>query len=481
MSKARHGEKSKNYTQDEIKVIIKKYMTLIDDNAMLKLMYEHYTFNEIKDDAVNPYFETAEGQIKQLEDLIDVIYNAQSGIKDVEELKKKALNLRKEIIKYMEFITSYADRFSIYEYIFNRIEYKFEEHEKLKEDEVVKRIIEYIFESDDNMIVNTRLLQIIGQLPVRMTRNHLCDIVRDSCQVYNGSDMTSFKAFIATLEETAGINSINYIPDGFENFGLELADFEALSFDEMSEDKFKSMQIRLSNVTGRLVDLSDLYSMLMSMVNSVYINLLCYPYIEEHELTDPAVITIRALYSLYNDVDSDVWDKFIDSEENTLDALNGYFMDTEGRQESNSMQTQMIYSTVDRLVNSQKEDIKSIYEAQSNDITDVLERLLKLSGSSSFMELEEAEQSIEMPESEKADKDFIRHEADKFAVALGDKLKNSDRTTRRAIMAAIMERLPIFFKDAQQIAEYIKDAISYCDNDAEKQACMNIILLLMED
>ena len=47
---------------------------------------------------------------------------------------------------------------------------------------------------------------------------------------------------------------------------------------------------------------------------------------------------------------------------------------------------------------------------------------------------------------------------------------------RRAIMAATVEKLPTFFKSAQEIADYMMNALNQCDDEAEKYASKQLIL-----
>ena len=79
----------------------------------------------------------------------------------------------------MEAITRYVDLFELYEYALNRVEYRFKEMDRVEDDEAfARKVLRYIFESDDNSVINNRIKEIISQLPVRITKEKYYDFMR---------------------------------------------------------------------------------------------------------------------------------------------------------------------------------------------------------------------------------------------------------------------------------------------------------------
>lgn len=512
----------KKYTPDEIKTIISEYLTIQNSSAALRLAFEHYMFLEIKEDGINPYLESASDDIRRLEEIIDDVYI--KGAFSPADERKKITGLRNRFIKLTEVLAQYADRFSLFEYVFNRLEYKFCEHDKLDTDEIIQKAISYIFESDDTMVINTRLLSIIGQLPVRMTKGRLMDMVKDGAMVYNGSDRTSFDMFLMNLSDCAGITKIDQSVPEFEKFRDELADFENLKLSDLDKKQFESYQRRLDAVTENLQNLNDIYSSLTGMANALFINVLCAPLAEPVAADSPEVIVIRGTYSLFNDTENSVWDDFThpvsDDFEDRMGSLDSYLEMTEGMQERNSGRAQMVYPVVEKICEDQQMDVQTIF---GRSIINLIDTVTKLAGSSMYMEIEEPEDDRpEKPEKESAgetekdvgssvtgksekevksavpeknsengentpeqelltaDKEYIREETAEFNRKLQERLTSVDRPLKRAVMAAVIEKLPIFFKESREVVDYITDSLKYCDNENERQASLNAVNMASE-
>ncbi|MCR5202862.1 MAG: hypothetical protein K6D02_07245 [Lachnospiraceae bacterium] len=478
----------RKYTDEEIKTACAGYLTLMNENAAIRLMMEHYTFVEMKYEDLNPFFEICKADIDSVENMIDALYNSPEV--NIKELEEKIVSLRRRIIRYAETITNYADRFAIYEYVLNRLEYNFIDYESLKEDDIIKDSVGYIFETDDNMVVNTRLLSIIGQLPIRMTKNRLCDLIADGAGVYKGSEKTSFNAFMDGLREVSGLKEIPKDNEDFDKFEDELKIFEETKFEDVDKAKYDELQARLTRVSNELVGLSDMYTSLMGLINSLYINILCAPYAIAIGGDNPAVTGIRATSAIYRDVDSDVFEILkpaSDSYDDRLDSINPLFYEIMGTQETNSQKAQMMYSALDNMATMQRGEMEN---DMGDDIVKTIDFVTKLASSSDFMYLDEntvinlgnhkANENIVDTELQ-ADAEYIREVTGEFNYHLKERLKALDRPVRRAVMSACIEKLPIFFREGKEVAEYISDGLKYCDDENEKQACMNAISMIIEE
>lgn len=89
--------------------------------------------------------------------------------------------LRNRIIAKMEILTAYTDIFQIYEYVLNRVEYRFSESEfgdEYYNDRFEKDIYRYITGDKDNTVINMKLSQIVGQVPMRLSKNKFYDMLR---------------------------------------------------------------------------------------------------------------------------------------------------------------------------------------------------------------------------------------------------------------------------------------------------------------
>ena len=77
----------------------------------------------------------------------------------------------------MSVVVSFVDQLRIYEYVFNRVEYQFRDKEEYPFDKeyyntyFTNDLIHYIFSEKDNVVVNSKIARIIGQLPMRLSKD----------------------------------------------------------------------------------------------------------------------------------------------------------------------------------------------------------------------------------------------------------------------------------------------------------------------
>ena len=73
--------------------------------------------------------------------------------------------------------------------------------------------------------------------------------------------------------------------------------------------------------------------------------------------------------------------------------------------------------------------------------------------------------------------------ADEMSAQLIDEIKTlfkgSSRMFRRAVMANTIEKMPVFFKTSQEVADYITSSLGQCDDEAEKYASKQLIIEMM--
>ena len=57
--------------------------------------------------------------------------------------------------------------------------------------------------------------------------------------------------------------------------------------------------------------------------------------------------------------------------------------------------------------------------------------------------------------------------------------EGKSRMVRRAVMANTVGKMPVFFKNAQEIADYVSDSLSQCTDEAEKYASKQLLIDIM--
>ena len=83
----------------------------------------------------------------------------------------------------MELVVAYTDSFRIYEYALNRVERRFKEGlpaPALSDEDFIRALMGYLTAVKDASAMNQRIGQIIGQLPVRYTRQKYYAMVQEA-------------------------------------------------------------------------------------------------------------------------------------------------------------------------------------------------------------------------------------------------------------------------------------------------------------
>ena len=110
----------------------------------------------------------------------------------------------------MNLLTSYTDLFQIYEYALNRVEYRFKEMEQLEDDEeYAKDVLRFIFNSEDNLQINEMIKEIIGQLPIRITKQKYFDYLEDGLYELLGVQEDVFETYIYMVRSSAILDFID--------------------------------------------------------------------------------------------------------------------------------------------------------------------------------------------------------------------------------------------------------------------------------
>ena len=152
---------------------VEQSMQLYVAYALIKMMMDYYIFYEVVTEGVNPYIESAQETIQSLNHLVGEVYAGEFTEEQIRQWKESLLNLRQEIMDRMQVLTGYVDHFVVYEYILNRIQYRFDEQKAMMEDtEFAQEILNVVFSSQDNAVIQDYVHMVEGQLPMLMTRKH---------------------------------------------------------------------------------------------------------------------------------------------------------------------------------------------------------------------------------------------------------------------------------------------------------------------
>ncbi len=371
-------------------------------------------------------------------------------------------SLRNDIFKRMNILTVYADIFQIYEYVLNRLEYRFGEGwEPIDEEEFAREILQYIFAEEDNLVINENIREIVGQLPVRITRQKYFDLLEDSLKAYLGAEASSLQTFLYMLRTSAML----YHEEGMEELYPELAgqreQMAAFDYKNITKEAYDQASDLLQTATRRIGEEADIYFGLQEIVNEVYVMLLCTAYAGMGDSAHEGAAATAA------DIIREINICFGQPELPNLPVgLLDRFLELEGVQEDLSYELTYLEDIPYEAGHSRKALVQGMMLEQ---LLQVLLRSQRLLSNSLFAELDEVSGE------DIVDEELLERETKALLQEMSELLAGQDRMVSRAVMANTMNKLPVFFQDHKEVMEYVRYSIERCSDQYEKAACHEII------
>ena len=448
---------------------LKQSMILHDGYTRIKLMMEYYMFYEVVTEDINPYIAMAKEMITSLNETVGQAMSDTLDDTQRKQLVDNILAMRTEVIDRMQVLTGYVDCFVVYEYILNRIQYRFDEKEVLPEDTAfAQEVMNFIFGSNDNVTINDNLRVVLGQLPMRMTRSHYFDLIKNCISVYKGSEIESLEGFLYMFRTSAMLYKHPAQEQYFTEFAGVLQKLMEADYEHMDRTLYELYAEKVRVSASKLNDLSDLYMQIGQIINGVYTLVVTEPYCVDEEKMTVVDDVIRGINALFLEKEIDLWQREdLLTEEDRLNWLAEKLPAVEGQQEKLYQSVNVAEAALDELLEGRAEEIEA---AGLSDAFIKLHHLSQLNSSSVFAPLE-SQESAGIVTAEIAEQ-----ETEKLLSELKELFQGRSRMFRRAIMAATVEKLPTFFKSAQEIADYMMNALNQCDDEAEKYASKQLIL-----
>lgn len=403
--------------------------------------------------------------ISEINQVIQTIFI--DGIFGEEEKKEqiaRILSARDEVIRMMKILTMYTDKLQIYEHVVNRMELKFENQIELADvDTFVQKVYQYIFSGKDNVVINESIKEVLAELPVRMARSKYFQMIENSMSVYKDADKSALDRFVYMLETSAML----YEPEGVGEYFLDIKEFSdrlgKMCFSAMSEAEFRMVYDELQEKAEFIEEVADLYVSIQGLLNSLY----CYETSfqgQEHEKeSEQACLAIikgvNQLFAEGNwaDIPQEIQEKLVL---------------TEGKQESLVEEMMQLEAGLMDIQMGQEEKLEQLGMLEDFDKLDAMQQLLAASGT--FVEFEE--EAVE----ETADEAYVMEETAKLLEKLKVQFSENEMCVNRAVIAATISKFPVFFTSSKEVEEYIRESLERCQDDAERQASMNVIQAIME-
>ena len=438
--------------------------TVTKDMAYMGLTFHYYTFMEMM--LENNYNNVSGFQeVNQLvQECIENSLGTNIDLASLNQNVEKLNDVRNTMIKRMKVLTAYTDSFQNYEYVLNRMESKFlGEAKEVDSKDLVEKVMQYIFAENDNQTMNLKIQEVVGQLPVRMTKKKFLDLVADSLSIYKGSDIDSVESYIYMLRTAAGIDR----PEGYETEFPELFElkkqFETVNFKTEDAAEYEAIKAMLEKAVNILETAAEAYYTLQEVVNDLLAVLLLTPYADMPGTLD----SFRKEIAICNDIIGEI-NKFraTGAATDLPDSITKKLAALEGKQEK-LIELRMNLESIFTDVKERNGQLLTsmMLEKEYN----CVEAALKLQSNSMFIELDEESDHSLAHElfMKRAQKELLNEFVDLFA--------GSSQAVCRAIMANVLSKLPVFFNNQEEVKQYITTSIENCNDVSEKTACLKLI------
>lgn len=441
-------------------LVVDKYHTV----AAVMLALHYYTYYEMYCDEGNLWGSQLLEYYKKLNKIISDVVLKNS--KEAKDYVKEIDEIRNNIMARMDLLTTYTDLFEIYEYALNRVEYRFKDMEKLEDDEeIAKKILRFIFDSENNVIINEMIKEVIGQLPVRITKQKYFEYLKEGFQELLGAKEDSFETYIYIIRSSAMLDFVEDSKDIYPNLWEKKAELEKLDFKNITKDEYEAA-IRLVPEAGAFLEReTTAYYNLMEIVNELYTILICAPYEGdkssiEKEQEEAAFYIINSINAAY----------FKDKQAELSQEIIEKFKVLEGFQEEVEFD---LLNLEDALFHINEQHRSLVENMMADELLNTLLICKDLLSDSLFIDLHKNKSA------EIINKDRFEKEINKLIEDLSDKFQSCDRMIMRAIMANTINKLPVFFNNHSEVMDYVLYSLNKCTDLAEKYACVEILNEIM--
>jgi hypothetical protein len=435
-----------------------KYTETAYQYAMHRMALQYYTLYE----TVQEYHDNN----KEAEDILERLHECVSSMlkEDGSLTTEKVGSLRSEIIGRMRVLTAYTDILQIYEYVLNRVEPKFNSELKDFPDLGIflNRLNTYIYAVKDNVVINERIKDVIGQLPVRMTKSKFYEYVSNSFDLYKKADEEALESFVYMLRSCSMLDK----PEGMDRYFAsyrELAEsLSKVEYDKLTKEEYDAVSDRLAAAAEEIRGIIDLYLSIQEIVNDLYIVSLTFGNISEKKSN--IIATLKEILSRLNSM-------FLDGADGEIpDDLTGRLAITEGHQESLLAECHLLEASYDEMVSTHQETIAS---EGKQEIFDTFPQIARLMSSSVFAELTDSALSapVTAESLSKAKETMLSEYAELFG--------QNTKLVNRAVMAASLNKMPVVFNTAQELTDYIQQSLLQCRDEYERKAALNILDSIM--
>ncbi len=438
-----------------------KFMEINNKYAMIRLAMNYYMYFVVTSEeggmAALGYKEITD----QINLLIQHYVNGSNPLSDdINTLEQ----IRNQIIEKVRDITCFVDRYNIYEHALNRIEYRFKKAEYpdgYSDEQFTRQIMQFILEDEDSMLINSKIKDIIGQLPVRLTKNKFFEMLSNGMSIYNGGTKESLDDFLYMIRTCSMLDCTDTMAVHYPHLAEAFDRLKDIRFKQMTESDYQEFKAELEDITAFIDNEMDSYMMVQEIIN----DLLLVLYTSEHKKSDAVVCLCDEIIKNTNHL---FMGKFSSKSTEEIEKM---FVNLEGEQEKIYPMISS-YDITDQIKESYSDKIDSLGLKEQYSI---VFKIPKLNSDSMFVELDRETDATVVTEK------YLEEQKENIISAYREMFAENDKLINRAVMAAVLSELPVFFNSISELQDYIYNRLSVCMDHAEKLACIEIINGIMAE
>ncbi len=418
-------------------------------NYNLAMQYTAFTEGVSEGDVILP--KEAEAYAGEIKSFMDALAKGEGMVS--EERLTAIGTLRERLTVAMQALTAYTDRLYLHEYVLQRLAPGMEGTvEEVDSNAALEEISSFLFFDEEQEGLLARVSATVSELPVRMTKAKFFEWVRSTASVYKESDSETLDRVFYMLYSASGL----YEPEGMELFPEckeALAYLNGLDYRDITEEQYKEAKQRLESVTEFITSVSEAYFSLTEIANSLMTVLFTEGYVmpADSEATKGCRDIYRMIAEGKDFTDEELVEAF-ETFEGLPEEIEEFLFTEEAYFDELSVD--------DKLLDAMMQ--KALYTRVAY--------ARRLHTSSIFVKLEKEQQK-------EASFDEMLEE---FCVAVTKVLEAGQRAVNRAVMARVIQNLPLPFTRKSDIQKYVLATLENCHDMSEKTAAMRAIRELAE-
>ena len=368
--------------------------------------------------------------------------------------------MRDRITEVMEVYTSYTDRLICYEYVLKRKRLQFTEDKELlenlkavNEEEFLARWMSFVVGNKDQSIVRDRIQTMMGLLPVHMTKNKLLERVKEALTLYREGDVSALEGFVYMIRSAAMLHRPDDSIISNQEIGSFLKRLEKTDFSRLEAESYGELSEELEKVSEKILRITDFYYSLQKVVNGTMA--LCLARIHNPEKTE-------VFETCKNILESVAAGKSGEEELVRLEGKIEVYVEKTSFLEAVLFEVKSSYGGLLGELGLQKqfEDCALI----ANLLSDSL-----------FIDIDAVNEKAVV------DDEMVKRVSAELTGELSEMLGSLERPVKKAVMAAVLEKLPADFSNTKEIETYICTNLFGCQDFSEKGAVLIELEELMDE